>query len=206
MSFLHAYMTPRQIRIWDLFRKGLSQADIARQCKTTRQTTNHALHNATEKMTRTLLEAAKIQNLKITVLDPKQGFVTGHSTQTSDIVQVLDSTTALLLNIESDGELALPQDSKAFKLGAGLDMTMYYDGTDGYINTAAVAPSDLHIDCGTERTAVLDEPVWDDINLGASQLSKPASSQPDIHRFDWWYALLYVTGAGQRAPSDRPSQ
>ncbi|MBU0610913.1 MAG: hypothetical protein KKI08_23740, partial [Armatimonadetes bacterium] len=45
------------------------------------------------------------------------------------------------------------------------------------------AASDLHIDCGTAKTVVLDVPVYDDINLGAATLSRPAASQPDEVQF-----------------------
>jgi len=53
----------------------------------------------------------------------------------------------------------------------------------GLLETDPSTPLDLTVDCGTEKTIVLAEPVWKDINVGAAQLSQPASSQPDIDSF-----------------------
>ena len=46
-------------------------------------------------------------------------------------------------------------------------MSIYYDGTDANIKTNEVAPSDLIISCGTDKTLELEEIVWDDqqVNL-----------------------------------------
>jgi len=57
-------------------------------------------------------------------------------------------------------------------MGAGQDMGIGYDGTDGIIDTSLVAASDLLIDCGTNKTVELQEVVWDDqqINLNAVRL------------------------------------
>jgi hypothetical protein len=54
-------------------------------------------------------------------------------------------------------------DSEPLLFGTGSDMDIYYNGTDGYIRTDLVAASDLHVDCGTDKTIVLDETVWDDM-------------------------------------------
>jgi hypothetical protein len=83
----------------------------------------------------------------------------------------------------STNDLWQPNDSDKFSWGAGKDMSVYYDGTDGWIKTDEVAASDLNISCGTDKTIELQETVWDDINLGAAQLSQPASNQPDIDTF-----------------------
>jgi len=81
------------------------------------------------------------------------------------------------------GDLVIEADSKALKLGAGKDMDIYYDGTDGYIRTDVVAASDLNIDCGTNKTIELQTTVYRDINLGAAVNSLPVASQPDEVQF-----------------------
>lgn len=57
-------------------------------------------------------------------------------------------------------------DSDKHWWGAGKDMSIYYDGTSGYVKTSDVAASDLHITCGTDKTLVLDESVYQDANVG----------------------------------------
>jgi len=54
-------------------------------------------------------------------------------------------------------------DSVAMKFGTGVDMSILYDGAIGKISTALVAPSDLEVDCGADKTIVLKETVWDDM-------------------------------------------
>lgn len=87
------------------------------------------------------------------------------ASHTANAFEVQASTGTILTNIEPDGEIAIPQDSKAIKLGGGNDLTVYYDGTSGYINAAAVAASDMHLACGTDKTLVLDETVWVDLDF-----------------------------------------
>jgi len=62
-------------------------------------------------------------------------------------------------------------------------MVVKYDGTDGLIDTSIVAPSDLNIACGTDKTLELTETVWKDINLSSANLQQPASSAPSIDTF-----------------------
>lgn len=61
------------------------------------------------------------------------------------------------------GDLKIQADNKVVFFGAGDDMSVGYDGTQGNIKTDLVAPSDLHLDCGTDKTMVLDETVWNDM-------------------------------------------
>jgi len=54
------------------------------------------------------------------------------------------------------------------KIKIGKSLSVYHDGTDGYIATNEVAASDLIVSCGTNKTIELTESVWDDqqVNLG----------------------------------------
>jgi hypothetical protein len=97
--------------------------------------------------------------------DRIQAIVKANATQTANLTEWQNSSGTKQLYVEADGELVLAQDSKAIKLGAGIDMSLYYDGTNGYIKTDVVAASDLHVSCGTDKTVVLDEVVWQDIDF-----------------------------------------
>lgn len=77
------------------------------------------------------------------------------------------------------GDLLVNRDDKAVVFGAGQDMDIGYDGTDGYLRTDLVGASDLNVDCGSQKTIELQTPVWRDINVSASVLSLPVATQPD---------------------------
>ena len=79
MSLFTSVLTPRQFRVWDLFRSGLRQSSIARRLKISRQATNLTLNQAHLKMNRALRAAAKLHNLQIDAIDEQQGFITGYS-------------------------------------------------------------------------------------------------------------------------------
>ena len=76
-------------------------------------------------------------------------------------------------------DIMLPDNEKII-LGTGSDMDIYYNGTNGYIHTDLVAASDLHVDCGTDKTVVLDEPVYDDIRITPGSFDRPGASDPTI--------------------------
>ncbi|MCK9370789.1 hypothetical protein M0R04_12840 [Candidatus Dojkabacteria bacterium] len=74
-------------------------------------------------------------------------------------------------------------DDKVAYFGAGDDMSIGYDGTNGNIKTDLVAPSDLHIDCGTDKTVILDETVWEDIQFPIEAGKVPAANYPTYEAF-----------------------
>jgi hypothetical protein len=69
------------------------------------------------------------------------------------------------LNIDQYGHLSIPSDTSRMYFGAGSDSSIHYNGTSMFIITDVVSASDLHIDCGTDKTIVLDETVWADIDF-----------------------------------------
>jgi DNA-binding CsgD family transcriptional regulator len=79
MSLTTGYLTSKQKLIWDLKRKGLSEANIARKLKVTRQTIHKALDIANSKVYAALKEAATINKIGIKAMDPAQGVVVGYS-------------------------------------------------------------------------------------------------------------------------------
>jgi hypothetical protein len=48
------------------------------------------------------------------------------------------------------------------------------------INTDPVTPTDLTIACGTDKTLVLEEVVWDDLRINPGSFDRPRSSDPSI--------------------------
>jgi hypothetical protein len=74
-------------------------------------------------------------------------------------------------------------DSELLKLGTGVDMSVGYNGTVGRIDTSLVAASDLQIDCGTDKTLVLDESVWEDIQFPVEAGKVPAANYPTYENF-----------------------
>lgn len=96
------------------------------------------------------------------------------------------SNTVKIGNTSTTG-MYLNNDNYNLYFGAGDDMSIYYDGTSGNIDTDLVAPSDLNVDCGgsgaTAKTLVLEVPVYKDINMAGYLLHSPASSAPGTDTF-----------------------
>ena len=95
--------------------------------------------------------------------DDALGTLTGNTVwkKTGTVLSPATSTDSASVS----GGIAIPSDTNNLKLGAGSDASMGYDGTNGVINTSLVAPSDLNIQCGTDKTVVLSEPVWVDLDF-----------------------------------------
>lgn len=77
------------------------------------------------------------------------------------------------------GNIFLGRDNDKALFGTGKDMSIYYDGTDGWIKTDLIAPSDLNISCGNAKTLELQESVWDDLNFDPERSSGPVATRPD---------------------------
>jgi len=91
----------------------------------------------------------------------------------------------------------MKSDTYLLYFGAGDDMSMVYDGSTARINTSLVAPSDLVISCGTEKTLELTQGVWDDINIGGVALAQGASNRPALVTFDTTNMLVYSFSSSQ---------
>jgi hypothetical protein len=85
----------------------------------------------------------------------------------SNVPMADDTNTFTADNTFDGGDVIIDSDSKMLKTGEGQDMGIYYDGTNGNIDTDLVAASDLTVDCGTAKTLVLEVPVYQDCNVGA---------------------------------------
>ena len=79
MSLSLGYLTPKQMKMWDLKNSGVPEATIARQLNVTRQTVHQTLGTANTKLTEALEETAKLNKIEIQKLDPDKGFLLGYS-------------------------------------------------------------------------------------------------------------------------------
>jgi predicted transcriptional regulator len=79
MSVLSGYLTTHQAMVWDLFRKGLSQARIASKLGVSRQAVHKTIDKANERVMRALLDTAQINKLDIKKVDPAKGVLAGYS-------------------------------------------------------------------------------------------------------------------------------
>lgn len=79
MVFRFGYLTPKQRKYWSLRRKGLSQAEISRMMGVTRQTVNKTFDAIDSRVSKALLEAAEINRVEVSRVDPKKGFLLGRS-------------------------------------------------------------------------------------------------------------------------------
>jgi DNA-binding CsgD family transcriptional regulator len=74
-----AYLTDTQRKIWDLSRRGLSQAEIGRNVKVTRQAIFDALGIALDKVDSALRHTAEANMIEIRFVDPRNGILLGFS-------------------------------------------------------------------------------------------------------------------------------
>jgi len=101
----------------------------------------------------------------------------GLQVATNDILR-LSATQAI-----SYQDFLIPSDTKKIFLGASQDASIEYDGTDAKIDTSLNNPSDLVIDCGTQKTLVLTEEVWDDEKIVPGAFQFAGNADPTIR--DW---------------------
>lgn len=84
-------------------------------------------------------------------------------------------------------KLAVYADSPTayFLAGGGGDLSLGYDGTDGVLNSSLVAPSDLNITCGANKTVELQNNVYRDINIsGALLAGNPTVTPGEVEFLD----------------------
>jgi len=87
------------------------------------------------------------------------------------------------------GDQWMGGDNRRIFFGTTKDMAIYYLGTAGVIDTGRVSPSDLQIDCGTDKTLEIQEPVWDDIQFIVESGKAGVANNPT------WDDLTTNTGA-----------
>jgi hypothetical protein len=94
------------------------------------------------------------------------------------------STADFVLYIDSNGTLQqLKNDNDKLYLGAGKDISFYFDGANLNIKTDEVAASDLILACGTDKTLLLNETVYNDLVLPLDSRRVPAANAPNWETF-----------------------
>lgn len=145
-----------------------------------------------------VIGASDIENNPLSALF---GYVTAAGSAVSIYHQISDTDDFLhlsrgsssVLGYKVDMPLHLASDTNKLFFGAGNDMAVYYDGTSGHITTNDVAASDLHIQCGTDKTIVLDEVVYDDIIIQAINLRTSGTTPPTVDVFqDSIYGMKFT--------------
>lgn len=79
VGFRFGYLTPKQRKYWSLRRDGLTQAEISRKMEVTRQTVNKVFDAIDSRVSKALLEAAQVNRIEISRLNPEKGFLLGRS-------------------------------------------------------------------------------------------------------------------------------
>jgi transcriptional regulator with XRE-family HTH domain len=79
LSLHTAYLSDRQLNIWDLARKGLSQSDIARRLQISRQAVNQLAQSIPEKVAAALYDASRLNRIEPRIVDSANGVLFGWS-------------------------------------------------------------------------------------------------------------------------------
>jgi len=77
----NGYLTPKQLKIWNLKRRGSLEAGIARELKVSRQTVHKAADVAESKVAQALMETARLNKIKVKTVDPVTGLLSGFSSE-----------------------------------------------------------------------------------------------------------------------------
>jgi hypothetical protein len=75
------YLTPKQLKIWYLKRRGFFEAGIARELKVSRQTVHKAVDVAESKVAQALMETARLNKIRVKAVDPAMGLLSGFSAE-----------------------------------------------------------------------------------------------------------------------------
>lgn len=79
MTFRVGYLTPREVGIWDLRRKNLTQSDIGRELGVSRQAVHKAYQIINQKLEQAFMEAAETNNLEINTINLVEGIMRAKS-------------------------------------------------------------------------------------------------------------------------------
>ncbi len=97
MTRLHsAYLTSRQLYVWDLTRNGFSQSEIARKLNITRQAVNQLSQTIPERIAAALNDASKLNEVEPRHVDITKGILLGWSRDfETEVVITLNSEAGL---------------------------------------------------------------------------------------------------------------
>ena len=117
MTGLHSgYLSARQRDIWGLMRDGLTQSEIARKLKITRQTVHQLVGTIPEKMAAALNDAAALNNVDPIQLDVNKGILFGWSREFKTEAVIAMNREGLRVWYKHDlGKCAICPDRRACK-------------------------------------------------------------------------------------------
>jgi hypothetical protein len=81
MALSAGYLTSKQLKIWDMKRRGFLEAGIARELDISRQTVHKAADVADSKVSQALMETAKLNKIKVRAVDSAIGILSGFSSE-----------------------------------------------------------------------------------------------------------------------------
>jgi transcriptional regulator len=81
MALSAGYLTSKQLKIWDLKRRGFLEAGIARELDISRQTVHKAADVADSKVSQALMETAELNKIKVRAVDSAIGILSGFSSE-----------------------------------------------------------------------------------------------------------------------------
>jgi hypothetical protein len=81
MALSAGYLTSKQLRVWDMKRRGFLEAGIARELDISRQTVHKAADVADSKVSQALMETAKLNRIKVGAVDSAIGILSGFSSE-----------------------------------------------------------------------------------------------------------------------------
>jgi len=94
LTGLHnAYLSNRQLSVWEMLGSGLSQSEIARMLKVSRQAVNQLAQSIPEKVTAALSDAARLNGVEPRHIDSTKGMLFGWSRE-------FDTEAVITLNRE----------------------------------------------------------------------------------------------------------
>ena len=79
MGFRFGYLTVRQRKYWGLRRSGRTQAEISREMNVTRQTVNKTFNAIDSRVSKALLDAARVNRVEVSRVNTEKGFLLGRS-------------------------------------------------------------------------------------------------------------------------------
>ncbi len=104
MGFHFGYLTPKQRKYWGLRRSGMTQAEVSREMDVTRQTVNKTFLAIDSRVSRALLEAAQVNRVEISRVNPEKGFLLGRSPSLGmDVLVTFSDRNGILVWYRGEG-------------------------------------------------------------------------------------------------------
>ena len=117
-------------------------------------------------------------------------------------IDVTDTATPLIYGdfsgraLNLNGNVGIPSDTYRLYLGADDDFSFGYDGTNLTL-TSEISASDFIVDCGTEKTLVLEQPVWTDMRTPVNTIRLGGLQPPTEESYRGGMVLAFPSNANK---------